>query len=347
MSNRKFAVLVAGLATSLLAGVSMADDCGAKKSSCSDGEKASCATKTAKAGCGEKNAEGGMTQVNFEHTGDTKDIVDTAVGAGQFKTLAAALQAAGLVDTLKGKGPFTVFAPTDAAFAKLPKETLESLLKPENKDKLTAILTYHVVAGEVLAKDVVKLNNATTVNGQRVEIAVKDGKVSLDGRSTVTTTDIKATNGVIHVIDTVILPVDKNILTVAGEAGSFGTLAKLITAAGLTETLNGKGPFTVFAPTDEAFAKLPKETVAKLLSPEGKADLAKILTYHVVPGRVYADQVVKLNEAKSVQGSPIKIVAKDGKVTIGAQNAAVVKTDIEASNGVIHVIDTVILPGTK
>lgn len=134
-----------------------------------------------------------------------KDIVDTAVGAGQFKTLAAALQAAGLVDTLKSKGPFTVFAPTDAAFAKLPKGTVESLLKPENKAKLTSILTYHVVAGNVMAKDVVKLDSATTVQGSDVSIEVKDGKVKVDD-ATVVKTDIECSNGVIHVIDSVILP---------------------------------------------------------------------------------------------------------------------------------------------
>lgn len=136
-----------------------------------------------------------------------RDIVDTAVAAGSFKTLAAALQAAGLVETLKGKGPFTVFAPTDAAFAKLPAGTVENLLKPENKAQLAAILTYHVVPGNVLAAQVVTMNGADvkTVNGQTVKIGVMSGKVTVNGANVVTT-DVKATNGVIHVIDTVILP---------------------------------------------------------------------------------------------------------------------------------------------
>lgn len=135
----------------------------------------------------------------------TKDIVDTAVAAGSFGTLAAALKAAGLVETLKGKGPFTVFAPTDAAFAKLPAGTVDNLLKPENKAQLTQILTYHVVAGSVKAADVVKLTEAKTVQGQSVKIRVRDGKVSVDGAN-VTATDIAASNGVIHVIDSVIMP---------------------------------------------------------------------------------------------------------------------------------------------
>ena len=135
----------------------------------------------------------------------TKDIVDTAVAAGSFKTLTTALNAAGLVETLKGKGPFTVFAPTDAAFAKLPAGTVESLLKPENKQKLTSILTYHVVAGNVKAADVVKLSSAKTLNGQSVMIKTLGGKVFING-ATVIKADIATTNGTIHVIDTVLLP---------------------------------------------------------------------------------------------------------------------------------------------
>ena len=134
-----------------------------------------------------------------------KDIVDTAVNAGQFKTLAAALGAADLIDTLKGEGPFTVFAPTDDAFAKLPPGTVENLLKPENKDKLVAILTYHVVPGKVMAADVVKLKEAKTVNGKMLDIETKGDAVMVNDAK-VTATDIGASNGVIHVIDTVILP---------------------------------------------------------------------------------------------------------------------------------------------
>ena len=134
-----------------------------------------------------------------------QDIVDTAVSAGQFKTLAAALSAAGLVETLKGAGPFTVFAPTDDAFAKLPAGTVEELLKPENKSKLTAILTYHVVAGNVMAADVVKLTEAKTLNGMMVKVKVNGDTVMIND-ATVTSADIAASNGVIHVIDSVLLP---------------------------------------------------------------------------------------------------------------------------------------------
>jgi uncharacterized surface protein with fasciclin (FAS1) repeats len=152
---------------------------------------------------GKKCAGASTTKVAYKKEAKM-DIVDTAVNAGSFKTLAAALKAAGLVETLKGEGPFTVFAPTDEAFAKLPAGTVESLLKPENKAKLTAILTYHVVAGDVKAADVVKLKSAKTLEGQTVTIDATEGVKINDAK--VVKADIECTNGVIHVIDTVLLP---------------------------------------------------------------------------------------------------------------------------------------------
>ena len=272
-------------------------------------------------------------------------IVETAIAAGSFKTLVAAVQAAGLVDTLNGAGPFTVFAPTDEAFAKLPAGTLEMLLKPENKAKLAAILTYHVVPGAVKAADVVKLKNAGTVNGQRVDIKVDGAKVQVDGANVVTT-DIACSNGVIHVIDSVILPVDGTIVDVAAKNGSFNTLVAAVKAAGLVETLSGKGPFTVLAPTDAAFAKLPAGTLEMLLKPENKKQLVDILSYHVVPGvAAYSDAVVKMTEVPTVLGSPVAVKVVGGKVMLNG--STVVIADVEASNGVIHVVDTVILPSAR
>ncbi|GAB4517530.1 MAG: hypothetical protein Tsb0013_21800 [Phycisphaerales bacterium] len=268
------------------------------------------------------------------------DIVDTAVAAGNFKTLAAALKAADLVDALKGDGPFTVFAPTDEAFAKLPKGTVETLLKPENKKKLQSILLYHVVEGELTADRVTKHMDLTTLNGQRAMIGT-DAGVSIDN-ATILATDIMASNGVIHVIDEVILPETKSIPAIAKDAGQFKTLLAAVDAAGLTETLLGEGPFTVFAPTDEAFNALPSGTVESLLEPRNRHKLQEILTYHVVSGRVYADDAVKLDTAKTVEGSKINIAFRDGSLFIN--RSEVVAADIEASNGVIHVIDAVLLP---
>jgi transforming growth factor-beta-induced protein len=272
----------------------------------------------------------------------SKDIVDTAAGSGSFNTLVAAVKAAGLVETLKGKGPFTVFAPTDEAFAKLPKGTVESLLKPENKGKLTAILTYHVAAGRLAAGDVVKLSKATTLNGQQVSIRLQNSGVRLDNAKVIKT-DIFCSNGVIHVIDAVIIPraadqaASKDIVDTAVAAGSFKTLAAALKAAGLVETLKGKGPFTVFAPTDEAFAKLPKGTVGSLLKPENKDKLTAILTYHVAAGRTEIGR----QSLKSLQGSPLNVASGDYLVVNGAK---VVTPNIAASNGMIHVIDRVLLP---
>lgn len=263
-----------------------------------------------------------------------KNIVQTAVAAGQFKTLVKAVEAAGLVETLSGPGPFTVFAPTDDAFAKLPDGALESLLK--NPESLKSVLLYHVVPGKVMAADVVKLKTAKTALGQPVQIDASKG-VRVENANVVKT-DIAASNGVIHVIDAVIMP-KNDIIEAARSAGSFKTLLTAIEAAGLTDTLRGAGPFTVFAPTDEAFAKLPKNTLDALL--KDKAKLSSILTYHVVPGKVMAADVVKLKEAKTVQGQSVKIDASAG---VKVNDAKVVKTDVPATNGVIHVIDSVLLP---
>jgi transforming growth factor-beta-induced protein len=278
-----------------------------------------------------------------------KDIVDTAVADGRFKTLVAAVQAAELVDTLKGEGPFTVFAPTDDAFAALPAGTLDELLKPENKQKLTDILLYHVVSGKVMAADAAKLTSAATVLGKDIAIKADMGNVYIN-EAKVIIADIETSNGVIHVIDAVILPpsddamMEKNtVVDVAVADGRFNTLVAAVTAAELAETLSGEGPFTVFAPTDDAFAALPAGTLDSLLLPENKQQLTDILLYHVVSGKVMAADVVGLTSAPTVLGKDITITVRDGKVFLN-DTVQVIITDVEASNGVIHVIDAVLLP---
>jgi transforming growth factor-beta-induced protein len=266
------------------------------------------------------------------------DIVATAVADGRFTTLVAAVQAAGLVDTLKGEGPFTVFAPTDEAFAKLPEGTVEGLL--EQPEELAKILLYHVVPGKVMAADVVGLQSAETALEQPVKISV-DGDMVKINDAQVIITDIETSNGVIHVIDSVILPPGDIVATAVAD-GRFTTLAAALQAAGLVETLQGEGPFTVFAPTDEAFAKLPAGTLDSLLKPENKQQLTNILLYHVVSGQVFAQDVVGLESAETVLGEDVTIKVDMGKVYIN--DAEVIITDILTSNGVIHVIDSVILP---
>lgn len=263
-------------------------------------------------------------------------IVETAVAAGSFNTLVTAVKTAGLVETLSGPGPFTVFAPTDEAFAKLPAGAIAALLA--DSERLTSVLTYHVAPGKLMAADVVKLSSVSSVNGASASIATTSG-VMIDGAKIIKT-DIECSNGVIHVIDAVIMP--KDIIETATAAGQFQTLAAAIEAAGLTATLKGRGPFTVFAPNDAAFAKLPKGTVEGLLADKEK--LSAILTYHVIAGRVSAAEAKRLSTAKSVQGGELAIEAANG---IRVNGARVIAADVGASNGVIHVIDQVLLPPTN
>ena len=226
---------------------------------------------------------------------------------------------------------------------------MTSLLKPENKQKLTDILLYHVVAGKVMAADVIALTSATTLLGKDVAIKVDMGNVYINDAKVIIT-DIETSNGVIHVIDAVLLPPaeeaameKKDIVDIAVADGRFTTLAAALQAAGLVETLKGEGPFTVFAPTDDAFAALPAGTVDSLLLPENKQQLTDILLYHVVSGKVMAADVVNLTSAPTVLGKDITIKVQDGKVFLN-DTVQVIITDIEASNGVIHVIDAVLLP---
>ena len=262
------------------------------------------------------------------------NIVQIAKETGQFSTLLAAAETAGLAETLAEKGPFTIFAPTDDAFAKLPGGAVSALLK--DPDRLREILLLHVVSGKLEAAEVVQQGHLKTLLGQDVAINT-DGGPHIGGAK-ITATDIHASNGVIHVIDSVILPAD-DIVEVARSAGSFQTLLAALEATGLDEALRAKGPFTVFAPTDEAFSKLPEGTVEKLLAqPE---QLKSILLYHVVRGAVTADKVVKLSSAETLQGGKITIDASNGAKINDAQ---VITADVRAHNGVIHVIDTVLLP---
>jgi uncharacterized surface protein with fasciclin (FAS1) repeats len=285
----------------------------------------------------------GASASTTSRLGGDKNIVETAVAAGQFKTLASLLTKTGLADTLATDGPFTVFAPTDEAFAKVPKATLDALA--EDPAQLKSVLLYHVVPGRVAAADVVKLSSAKTLEGRSLAIKVLDGSVFVD-QAKVTTPDVMASNGVIHVIDSVLIPKAapaapaKNIVQTAIAAGQFKTLASLLTKARLAGTLQGQGPFTVFAPTDAAFAKVPKATLAALA--KNKAKLRAVLLYHVVKGKVTAAQAMKLRSAKTLNGKPLAIRISGGKVLVGG--ATVTRADVIASNGVIHVINKVLVP---
>ena len=277
-----------------------------------------------------------------------KDIVDTAVAAGSFKTLVSAVQAAGLESTLRGAGPFTVFAPTDDAFKKVPDFLLTKLVSAPYKTELGLILKYHVLSGKVAASDVLgKTQAVDTVAGAKLNVDGSGGMVKLNADAKVSTADVGASNGVIHIIDGVLLPtiVDTASLYVDGET-KFSTLVTAIKAAGLVDTLSGPGPFTVFAPTDKAFSDLKAQVGDAAFNAilADKAQLTSILTYHVVSGAVY-EKDVTAGAVKTVQGDNINI-GTNGGVTIN-DSTKVVFTDLPNRNGVIHVIDKVLLPPAK
>lgn len=277
-------------------------------------------------------------------------IAEAAAEAGNFNTLLAALEAAGLAETFAGEGDFTVFAPTDDAFAALPEGTVGALLA-DPEGPLTDILLYHAAAGAAPAETIVTLDSVTTLLGQDVTITVDDGRVFLNDTIEVVAADIMAANGIIHVIDGVLIPtaeatIDDKSATIVEAAvadGRFTTLVAAVEAAGLAETLSGEGSFTVFAPTDDAFAALPEGTIDTLLAdPEGQ--LTDILLYHVVEGAVLAETVVTLESAITLLGQDVTItVDEEGNVFLN-DTVQVIITDIETGNGIIHVIDGVLIP---
>lgn len=274
------------------------------------------------------------------------DIVSAALADGRFGTLAKALTEAKLVDTLQGKGPFTVFAPTDEAFEKLPKGTVDTLLKAENRDQLQAVLTYHVVGGSIDLAGALAAKEAKTVQGSAVNIAFSEGRVRVNDAAIIDA-DVKCSNGVIHVIDSVILPPKpaNDIASVAKRAGNFKTLLAAVDAAGLTDALTGDKPVTILAPTDAAFAALPKGTVEALLQSENREKLISILSLHAIPGKVSAGDALNVGTATSLNSGTLEFGIIDGVFKVNG--ATIVKTNIQCDNGIIHVIDAVILSSSK
>jgi transforming growth factor-beta-induced protein len=274
------------------------------------------------------------------------DVVETAITSGNFQTLIKALKAADLFGTLKSTGPFTVLAPTDDAFNKLPPGTLDDLLKPENKDKLANILKYHVLGERKTAADIKALTlpaQLTTLSGVKFIVDINGDSVKLN-TATVIKADVSGTNGIIHVIDTVLLP-PTDVVQTAINDGNFKTLLNALIVAGLADTLKGTGPFTVFAPTDAAFAKLPAGLLDELSKTDNKKVLAKILQYHVTSQLVTAPSINRMAlpfNITMLAGGTARL-NKEG-TTVKINNASITKADIFNTNGMIHVIDSVILP---
>jgi len=288
------------------------------------------------------------------------DIPTTAINAGILNTLVAALGAADLVDAVSDpNGPFTVFAPTDDAFASLPEGLVPCLLLEDNKSVLSNILLYHVADGEVLSTDLTNGMDVTTLLGQDVVVDLNDG-VKINN-STVIAANVPASNGVIHIIDQVLVPSDVDVAafldtcgdtslvdipTTAINAGTFETLVAALGAADLVEAVSDpNGPFTVFAPTDDAFAALPNGLVTCLLEEDNKSVLSDILLYHVADGKVLSTDLSDGQQiATKLADNEVTVDLSDGDVKINESN--VIGADVLASNGVIHVIDQVLVPSS-
>merc|ERR1712072_917361 len=268
----------------------------------------------------------------------------------------AAVVAGDLADTLSSPGPFTVFAPTNEAFAALPAGVLTKLMKPESKKELVDILTYHVLPEKVLSTDL-KLSQAVkTVEGKLLQVTRHSRHVqvgaSLNSKDlkNVIKADNLASNGVVHIIGGVLIPpATPNIVKLAESVKDLSTLVAAVVAGGLADTLSSPGPFTVFAPTNEAFAALPAGVLTKLMKLENKKELIDILTYHVLPEKVLSKDLKPFQAVKTVEGKPLHVTEWDGKVRLGPSLESkdlknVIKADNSASNGVVHIIDGVLLP---
>jgi transforming growth factor-beta-induced protein len=295
----------------------------------------------------------------------------------QLTTLVAAVKAAGLVDTLNGPGPFTIFAPANSAFAKLPAGTVDTLVKPENKATLTSILTYHVIPGKKLSsKDLATMSSLTTVNGEKLAIKVSGKTITINGTTKVALADVQVANGTVFIIDSVLMPPAKAsgpLAATEADAAAVGvpatgagslkgmaqepaataasnnpqltTLVAAVKAAGLVDTLNGPGPFTIFAPVNSAFEKLPAGTVDTLVKPENKATLTGILTYHVIGGKKLSSaDLIKGGSFDTVNGAKVMITGSGNKVVINGKTMTVL-ADVQVANGTVHLIDTVLMPG--
>ena len=273
-----------------------------------------------------------------------KSIVDIVVESEDHNTLEAAVVAAGLVETLSGEGPFTLFAPTDAAFAALPEGTLDTLLA-DPSGQLTDILLYHVVAGKAMSSDLSDGQMIETVLGQDITVTITSEGVYIND-AMVTVADIEATNGVVHVIDAVLLPSTKSVVDIVVESEDHSILESALISAGFVETLSGEGPFTVFAPTDAAFADLLTELGVASLGDIDAETLAAVLQMHVVTGKVMSGDLTEGLMVNTLQGEEITFSLMGG-VSITDPNdrmSYVIAADLEATNGVVHVIDKVILP---
>jgi len=270
------------------------------------------------------------------------DIVHVAERNADLSTLVAALTAGKLVTTLEGKGPFTVFAPTNEAFAKIPKDKLTQLLG--NQVLLDKLLEYHVLSGSFAMRDLMSAKLISTLEKEEVIVRSMSGAIMVNNAKVVTA-DVDATNGFVHVIDKVLVPPDfpfalypEDIVELAESQPDLSTLVQALVVGKLTTTLSGAGPYTVFAPTNEAFAKIPAADLQKLL--EHPKELDRVLEYHVLAGSFKMRELMAVRSAKTLEGDVVTVGGSGDTITVN--NAKVLKFDVGATNGFVHIIDTVL-----
>ena len=377
MSNQRSIrrIAVAGLLGLTLLAASCSDD----KVDTSDSASDTTATTAANSGSG--STTDGPTGARCSavpkdgagsFAGMAQDPAATAASNNPLlSTLVAAVTAADLGDTLNGPGPFTIFAPTNDAFAKIPEADLNAVLA--DKATLTKILTLHVLPGKMSTNELVDAGKATTVEGQDITFSGDAENLEVNGQAAVICGDVQVANATVHIIDTVLMPDAANSgsgastapsgpacsAVPADGAGSFAgmaadpaataasnnpvlsTLVAAVTAAGLGDTLNGPGPFTIFAPTNDAFAKIPAADLDAVLA--DKATLTKILTLHVVSGKMSAADLAKAGKATTVEGQEITFSGDASSLQVNGQ-AAVVCGDVQVANATVHIIDSVLMP---
>ena len=337
----------------------------------------------------ETKIEGGQ---NSQVKTELKNIIEVVAETDQLKTLTAALKLVQLSETLSGERPFTLLAPSDYAFSKLPPETMQHLMKPEGRAQLQSILKYHVLSGKANATDVIAMTKAKTVHGAEIMIDSDSTGIRIN-QARVGLTNIGASNGVTHMIDIVLMPpqetprqttttnsvvptvanesqdlgsnrrdsiqenkpdpvedkwtanvdfADKNIVQAAGAIGEFSKFLAAIKVAGLEEALQGDGPYTVFAPTDDAINALPEGTHENLLKDENRKQLQNLLMNHVLKGNFSSADMAAVDNAGAASGVELKIKAPtDGSMMVN--NANIIESDVKCSNGTIHAIDQLLL----
>jgi uncharacterized surface protein with fasciclin (FAS1) repeats len=269
-----------------------------------------------------------------------KSIVEALRSSKGLRSFAKLVDAAGMATVLEAEGPFTVLVPTEAAFANLGEGAFDRLVEQQDRDRLRTIVSNHILRGGLGAADLADRSGVRSLADRRLAVEHKFGVLTV-GRAAIKAANIPATNGIIHTISGVLQPVESDLMTVAGKVGPYATLIELIESAGLRDSLAGKGPYSLFAPTNRAFERLPAGTLDRLRDPAHRKELIELLRRHIVPGRIYAEDALRAGRLTNLNGEVLSFRLMDGRETLAG--AHVYETNVDAGNGVLHAIDRVLV----